>query len=328
MEPTIHVATPDREGQVPRVPKLFTAVLWLIPGVIAPWSARAQIQQAWVARYNNGIMNGTNQAVKMALDSTGNIYVLGFSQNTNTNLGYVTIKYAPSGTQCWAARYDSTNYPSATPSGFALDSSNNVVVTGSAVTVRYDSNGNQLWTAPYDGASIALDSGGNAIVTGTRSSFTTVKINAAGSNVWQVTLPDSAGPALSQIVLTDNSNNSYVSGSETFYCDAVACYVQLDLFKYDQNGNQLWSGTYGAGGPARFVKVWAAELDSANNFYLIANCSPDPFATVIKFSNNGDLLWSTLQNQGLVSGTLALTLDHRLNTIVADDALYAYNDVP
>src|ERR1700733_12577930 len=81
----------------------------------------AQIQQAWVARYNNGIANGTNQAVKMALDAGGNIYITGFSQNTNTNLGYVTIKYAPNGNQLWASRYDSTNSPMATPSGFVLD---------------------------------------------------------------------------------------------------------------------------------------------------------------------------------------------------------------
>src|ERR1039458_4994215 len=52
-----------------------------------------QIQQAWVAKYNNGITNGTHQAVKMALDTNGNIYVTGFSQNTNGNLGYATVKY-------------------------------------------------------------------------------------------------------------------------------------------------------------------------------------------------------------------------------------------
>jgi len=75
----------------------------------------AQIQQAWVARYNNGITNGTNQVVKMALDSTGNIYVVGFSENSLTNLGYVTIKYTPTGNQLWVARYDSTNFPTATP---------------------------------------------------------------------------------------------------------------------------------------------------------------------------------------------------------------------
>jgi hypothetical protein len=51
---------------------------------LLPCSAISQIQQAWAVHYNNGILNGTNQAVKMALDSAGNIYVLGFSQNTNS----------------------------------------------------------------------------------------------------------------------------------------------------------------------------------------------------------------------------------------------------
>jgi hypothetical protein len=66
----------------------------LLFGVLA-FSASAQVQQAWVAKYNNGILKGTNQAVKMALDSAGNIYITGFSQNTNGNLDYATIKYAP-----------------------------------------------------------------------------------------------------------------------------------------------------------------------------------------------------------------------------------------
>src|SRR5580700_10606243 len=58
-------------------------------------SAGAQVQQAWVARYNNGITNGTNQAVKLALDSYGDIIVTGFSQNTKNQLGYVIVKYEP-----------------------------------------------------------------------------------------------------------------------------------------------------------------------------------------------------------------------------------------
>jgi hypothetical protein len=126
--------------------------------VVTSWDAAAQVQQAWVAHYDNGITNGTNQAVKMALDSNGNIYVVGFSQNTNNNLGYVTIKYAPNGNQLWLARFDSTNYPTASPTGLALDSSNNAFVTGSALTIKYDTNGNQLWTAFYDGTDVAVDS--------------------------------------------------------------------------------------------------------------------------------------------------------------------------
>src|SRR5580658_4621634 len=94
-----------------RAPLLRQCVFLLggVAFVLTLCSAQAQIQQAWVARYNNGISNGTNQAVKLALDPAGNIYVSGFSQNTNGNLDYATIKYAPNGNQVWATRLDSTN---------------------------------------------------------------------------------------------------------------------------------------------------------------------------------------------------------------------------
>ena len=86
--------------------------------VVACFSATAQIQQAWVAKYNNGIPNENHQALKMTLDNAGNIYVLGVSANANTNTGYVVLKYAPNGNQIWTARYDSTNYPNAAQQGF------------------------------------------------------------------------------------------------------------------------------------------------------------------------------------------------------------------
>ncbi len=181
---------------------------FLLPYSFINQNASAQIQQAWVARYNNGILNGTNQSVKMALDSSGSIYVTGFSENNSTNFGYATIKYGPSGTQLWAARYDSTNYPSATPSGFALDRSNDVVVTGNAVTVKYDPNGNQLWTLPYDGTAIAIDPGGNSIVTGFASTFDTVKIAPNGTNLWSTTFVEPNGPVISQAVAVDGMGNS------------------------------------------------------------------------------------------------------------------------
>jgi hypothetical protein len=37
--------------------------------------AHAQAQQSWVAYHNSGIINGSHQAVKMALDAAGNVYV-------------------------------------------------------------------------------------------------------------------------------------------------------------------------------------------------------------------------------------------------------------
>jgi hypothetical protein len=207
----------------------------------------AQIQQAWVARYNNGITNGTHQAVKMALDPAGNIYVTGFSQNIYGNLGYLTIKYAPNGNQVWAARYDSTSYPSATPAALVLDSSNDAIVTGSALTIKYDSKGNQLWTAPYAGTALAVDSNANVFVVGFSTNFGTVKLSPQGSNVWLTTYTD-VSSTVSQSVLVDSINNVYVSGPDHFQwiptSEALTnegyYAATLTTIKYDSNGSQVW----------------------------------------------------------------------------------------
>ncbi len=189
-----------------------TALLFLI----ACSNVVAQIQQAWVARYNNGITNGTNQAVKMALDPAGNIYVTGFSENSNGNLGYITLKYAPNGNQLWTARYDSTNYPTAEPSAMALDISNDVIITGNALTIKYDPTGDQLWTAPYAGTALAVDSSANPYVAGFSTNFETVKLTPQGSNLWISSFIEPYGPTLSQSVLVDSGSNVYVSGFDTY----------------------------------------------------------------------------------------------------------------
>src|SRR5581483_245592 len=90
----------------------------------------AQIQQAWVAHYNNAIPGGQHHASRMLLDGAGNIYVCGASQNTNGGIGYATLKYGVSGNLLWVARFDAPNFPAARPTAIALDSQTNVLVTG------------------------------------------------------------------------------------------------------------------------------------------------------------------------------------------------------
>jgi hypothetical protein len=283
------------------------------------------MQQAWVARYNNGILNGTNQAVKIALDSIGNIYVLGFSQNTNTNLGYVCIKYAPNGNRIWAARYDSTNFPSATPSGFALDLSNNVVVTGNALTLKYGPNGNQLWTAPYDGAAVAMDAGGNSMVTGFSSAFDTVKISPNGTNLWSTSYIEPNGPVVSQAVVVDSGGNSYVAGSDTYDCfyegPNVTCVNGLLLVKYDQNGTQAWKSTVPvASVPA--VQVAGMARDSSNNIYLVADgTGPGSAFQTFSYSNDGILAWTAFPDNGIGPAS-GLALDGNANVLLVGQDPY------
>jgi len=233
---------------------------------LLPFSAISQIQQASAVHYNNGILNGTNQAVKMALDSAGNIYILGFSQNANSNLGYVTIKYAPNGSQLWSTRYDSTNYPSAAPTSFALDLSNNVILTGSALTIKYDSNGNQLWTAPYSGAGLTVDTNGNVGITGFGTSFDTVKLSPSGSNLWLRSSPASCGAAVGQAIIADLNGDFYVAGSYPFTCEPEVVDYELLIIKYDLDGNQAWTSSYQAAGVP--VEVEGVAVDNSNNLYV------------------------------------------------------------
>ncbi len=280
--------------------------------------ATAQVQQAWVARYNNGITNGTNQALKMALDSSGDIYVTGFSQNTNTNLGYVAIKYAPNGTQLWATRYDDTNFPAATPSGMVLDNSNHVIITGSALTVKYDPNGNQLWTAPYTGAALAVDTNGNIAVTGFDTMFSTVKMNAAGTNLWQETGPASCGAVEGQAIVADASGNFYVAGNYAWFCEHGIIDYELLLIKYGANGSQIWTATYGYGAQPPWQTEGVAL--QGGNLYIAGNFLGGGISqgyVVFEYDVTGSLLWSAFAANNGYSQDYSYVLDQ--SRMRADD---------
>ena len=123
--------------------------------------AKAQIQQAWVARYNNGITNGAHQAVKMALDSGGNIYVTGFSQNAAGNRGYVTIKHAPNGNQVWLQRYHGPGSGNDAGNDIVVDNNGNVYVTGYEATAA---GGTEMVTIKYSPLTLQKQANGSVLL--------------------------------------------------------------------------------------------------------------------------------------------------------------------
>jgi hypothetical protein len=289
--------------------KVLTA--WIICANI---TVSAQIQQAWVVKYNNGITNGNHQALKVALDANGNIYVLGVSANNNTNTGYAVVKYAPNGNQVWAVRYDSTNFPTATPSGFVLDSGGNIAVTGNAVTLKYDRNGNVLWIAPYDGTAIAVDLGRNTYITGVSNTFTTIKLDSAGSNLWTTT----GGANLAQVIAVDASSNAYVAGKVSYY---VPPFNETDiaLVKYNANGSQIWDNTLRTGSRNFDADVVAIQLDTLGNIYVEANFGGPTFSPYSTFRFNSAGSGGPLAGNPTAYGSsfsAALDLDSKGNIIV------------
>jgi len=140
----------------------------------------------WVQRYD-GPGNGSEYAYSIAVDSSGNVYVTGYSEGIGTGADYATIKYNSTGVQQWFQRYNGPGNGTDRALSMAIDDLGNVYVTGESVlgietgtdyaTIKYNSSGVNEWVQRYNGfgaalvsydyaSSIAVDNSGNVYVTG------------------------------------------------------------------------------------------------------------------------------------------------------------------
>ena len=133
---------------------------------------------AWLRRYN-GPGNYGDWSFAITLDSSGNVYVTGYSWGSGTGHDYATIKYYPNGDTAWVRRYNGPENGHDDAYAIAVDDSNSIYVTGT-VTVKYDADGNRLWIAPSGTVAIALDDSGNVYVCGTSG---TIKYSANGNQL-------------------------------------------------------------------------------------------------------------------------------------------------
>ncbi|OGC76171.1 MAG: hypothetical protein A2Z27_05755 [candidate division Zixibacteria bacterium RBG_16_50_21] len=293
----------------------------------------------WVRRYE-GTGNDYDDAVEVAVDDSGNVYVTGTSHGSGFISGFATIKYAPNGDTDWVKFYGNSllDYAYA----LAVDDSGYVYVGGNTydtlsaynfTTIKYAPNGDSLWARHYDGGNnnfdeayaLAVDTSGNVYVTGytynniSFSDYTTIKYAPNGDTLWvrRYDGPDSLDDEAFDLAV-DDSGNVYVTGHSQvsgFFVDA-----DYATIKYSPNGDSLWVRRYN--GPGDDVDgANALAVDTAGNVYVtggsIASGASYDYAT-IKYAPNGDSLW-VRRYDGMVNDydeAFALALDPAGNVYV------------
>ena len=300
------------------LPRAFVAA------VLICFSARAQVQQAWVTHYNGPGTIGSAAVRAMAVDRKGNVSVTGVSGGPGTGTDYATIKYDVDGNQLWAARYSgpSEDYANA----IAADSAGNIYVTGESldrdtdydyVTIKYDANGNGVWTNRYNGPgnridsayAMAVDSAGSVYVTGrsyssdTGYDYATLKYDTDGNQLWAARYNgNGTSDDVAYALAVDDAGNVYVTGGSASL-DTGWDYATI---KYDAGGHQLWVARFPPG-----VAATALAVDSAGKVY-VTGWSADSYGgahyATVKYDAEGNQLWAALYRGPLKHNAFATAL--------------------
>jgi hypothetical protein len=269
----------------------------------------------WTNRYNGPGASDIAKAV--AVDSSGNVFVTGYSDGSGSGIDYATIKYSSSGMPAWTNRYNGTGNSDDSASGIVVDSSGNVFVTGTSqtaadfgsadyVTIKYSGQGAPLWTNRYNGpgnnrdfaSAIAVNGTENVFVTGVSQStvdsssrdYATIAYSGAGVPLWTNRYN---GPAnledRATALAVDGSGNVFVAGSS--YGGGIG--PDCATIKYSGTGVPLWTNRFEGASPA------AIAVDGSGNVVVTGSSyrgGSGIDCVTIKYSGAGVLLWTNRYN--------------------------------
>ncbi len=272
---------------------------WLLFLFLFNISSLAQVDTAWVRRYN-GTATLDDRPSALAVDNNGNVYVTGSSIGTGTGYDYATIKYSPNGDSIWVRRYKGPGFSYDVATALVVDKTGNVYVTGCSregeirndyVTIKYAPNGDTLWVRVYnrprysydDGIFLVVDKSGNVYVTGTifesesGYDYETIKYSPNGEFLWVRHYNSPANNSdIATALALDEEGYVYVTGRSYKPFD-----FDFATVKYSPSGGPLWIRRYnGLGNSRDFCEALA--VDKNGNVYVSGRSGNffDDYATI------------------------------------------------
>jgi hypothetical protein len=278
----------------------------------------------WQTRISDTVpdQGGNGFGFDVHVDTSGNIYVVGFQSNRNGQLNF-TAKLNSSGGIVWQGCLGSgdvqcNNY------GVISDSSGNVYSIGSKTgwqiqTLKYNSAGSLQWKRQLGssvsiGRGIAIDSSNNLYITGLSDqvsgaayNIVTAKYDTSGAIQWQRSLGNSASVDEGHGIGVDSSGNSYVVGTSNNI---------IIIAKYDTSGTIQWQRTLSSG--TSTDNGMGIILDDLDNIYVAGYFTKSSLFTqiVAKFPTDGTKT-GTYSVAGTTFTYSASTLTEAASTLTA-----------
>lgn len=318
--------------------KLFQCftTLCAIFSIMADAAYALEVTEDWAAYYNSP-WNETDHCTAMVVDSSGNVYLTGNSDDEVYGDNYATVMYDSEGTEQWVARYHGASGGYDDAQAIAQDLQGNVYVTGSSenavdvsqyTTIKYSPAGTELWVARQEGAergaakAIALDNYGNSYIAGWRYTlgsywdFATVKYSSDGTKLWEATYdgPESFVDEAVDIALSSNGDVFVTGASYTDFGDE-ADYVTI---KYSNDGEEQWTAIYdGPIGSYDYPRDIEVNSDGSVAVTGYSYSSSQSYScTTIKYNPDGVVLWTARCDIGSSSKGHALEFDSQGNVCV------------
>jgi uncharacterized delta-60 repeat protein len=270
----------------------------------------------------DGTSNSDDEANSIAVDNSGNVYITGFSKDTESVSGnnFCTMKYNSGGALQWVAKYD---YASAHGSDrgevIQVNANGEVFVTGESdadpsansnydiTTIKYNSSGTQQWVMRYNGSENLSDYpyamnltpsgeivvGGKVRITTTNDDAIVLKYSGTGTLAWANINSSSLGNDATMAVDIDAGGDIVAAAR----IQNASLYNDIACWKISATGGTsfitTWSGIAGGNDEPSDI-----HFDPAGNIYIAGKADYDTAATVanydallLKFNATGSIQW-------------------------------------
>ena len=225
----------------------------------------------WKRNFNN-LKDSIDEAIAVATDASGNVYVTGRRIDTFCNIctyntkisDVITIKYNAAGNQVWLNRYHDSIYKLVAPTDISIAPNGTILITAnerhyvseigtyvsSLVVQKIDINGNTIWVKKMKdvvGNAGCFDKNNNIVIAGASNPggllYQTqkpmvLKFTNAGSLLWSNVFNEYNKNGRLYYVGCDALNNIYVNGQT----DTITFFniPRIVTIKYNSAGQQQW----------------------------------------------------------------------------------------